>query len=304
MSSSARETQLPPYEITGPAGAPVIAALGGISATRHVCATPDDPASGWWNAIAGPGRALDTTRFRLLGIEYADGGRDAHGRPARAVSTHDQADVLAAALDEAGVARLHALVGASYGGMVALAFAERYPERLDRLVVIGAAHRAHPMSTALRTVQRRIVELGIDSGRPREALALARGLAITSYRSTAEFARRFGGDADAVHRVDAYLRGHGERFAAVFTPERYLALSHSADTHGVDPACITTPTVVVAIEQDAVVPRDQVVELASRLGGPARFTELPSAKGHDGFLTEHGALAPILRFALHAEIAA
>lgn len=303
MSSSAHAGQLSGYEIEGPPDAPVIAALGGISATRHVCATADNPASGWWNRVAGPGRALDTTRFRVLGIDWADGGRDVDGRPARNVSTHHQADVLDAVLHDAGIPRLHALVGASYGGMVALAFAERYPDRLERLVVLGAAHRAHPMATALRTVQRRIVELGIASGREKEALALARGLAVTTYRSSSEFARRFASQG-MVEQVDGYLRGHGERFAAVFTPERYLALSLSADTHRVRPERITTPAVVVAIEEDSVVPREQVIELASRLAGPARFTELPSGKGHDGFLTEHDAVSPILRFALHSEIAA
>lgn len=300
--SSARTSQLPQYEVTGPAGAPVVAALGGISATRHVCATDSNPATGWWERTVGDGRALDTARFRVLGIDWADGGRDIDGRPERAVSTHHQAAVLAAALDDAGVERLHSLIGASYGGMVALAFAERYPARLERLVVIGAAHRSHPMATAIRTVQRRIVELGIETGRPSEALALARGLALTTYRSASEFSRRFTAPR-MVEAVDRYLRGHGERFAAVFAPERYLALSLSADTHHVDPERITTPAVVVAIEEDAIVPREQVVELASRLGGPARFTELPSGKGHDGFLTEHDAIASILRFALHSDIA-
>jgi len=280
-----------------------VAALGGISATRHVCASVHEPAAGWWSRTAGPGRAVDTARFRVLGIDYADGGRDIDGRPAREVTTHHQADLLAAALDDAGVERLHALVGASYGGMVALAFAERYPERLGRLVVIGAAHRAHPMATAIRTIQRRVVELGLATGRADDALAIARGLAVTTYRSAREFATRFTA-AKPMDQVDAYLRAHGEKFVAAFTPERFLALSWSLDTHRVDPERIGTPTVVVAIEGDTVVPREQAIELATRLAGPTRFTELPSGKGHDGFLTEPDALAPILHFALHSEIAA
>lgn len=301
MSAPVHAGSLPQYEIIGPPDAPVVAALGGVSATRHVCGSPHDSAPGWWDGTAGPGLALDTGRFRLLGIDYRDGGRDATGRPARVITTHTQADALAAVLDGAGIPRLHAIVGASYGGMVALAFAERYPDRLGRVVVVGAAHRSHPMTTALRSIQRRIVELGLEGGRAKEAMSIARGLAVTTYRSGAEFSRRFAARG-TLPRVDAYLRGHGERFAASFTPERFLALSLSADLHEVDPGRITTPAVLVAIEDDAVVPREQVIELASRLAGPSRFAELPSPKGHDGFLTEHHALAPILRAALDTGI--
>lgn len=276
------------YHLEGPPGAPVIAALGGISANRHV--------TGWWRGTAGPGAALDVERFRLLGIDYADGGCDPRGFPERPVSTHDQAAVLAAALDDAGVDRLHALVGASYGGMVALAFAERFPDRVERLVVIGAAHRAHPMTSALRLVQRRIVELGLVNGGAREALAIARALAVTTYRSADEFAARF----HSLAAVDDYLRGHGERFAARFSPSRYLALSLSADTHVVDPARIAARTTLVSIQDDAVVPRHQVEELAALLSAPVRLAHLPSPKGHDGFLTQHADLAPILSLAISA----
>lgn len=276
------------YHLEGPPGAPVIAALGGISASRHV--------QTWWRGTAGPGAALDVERFRILGIEYADGGCDSRGFPERTVSTFDQASVLAAALDDAGIDRLHALVGASYGGMVALAFAERFPDRVDRLVVIGAAHRAHPMTSALRIVQRRVVELGLASGDAREAVAIARALAVTTYRSADEFATRF----HSLAALDDYLRGHGERFAARFSPARYLALSLSADTHVVDPARITTRTTLVSIQNDAVVPRRQVEELAALLSAPVRLAHLHSPKGHDGFLTQHTDLAPILSLAIDA----
>jgi len=140
--------ELPLYEDAGPRGAPTIMALGGISASRHVCANDVDASAGWWESIAGPSRAIDTTRWRLVGVEYLDGGRGADGRPSRTITTQDQADALVAVLDEIGVDRLHAIVGASYGGMVALAFAERYPERLERLVTIGASHRAHRLRCA------------------------------------------------------------------------------------------------------------------------------------------------------------
>jgi homoserine O-acetyltransferase len=177
--------------------------------------------------------------------------------------------------------------------MVALAFAERYPDRVERLVVIGAAHRAHPMTTARRVIQRRIVELGLDTGCAFDALALARALAMTTYRSDAEFAQRFASGDPAA--VDSYLRHHGEKFASRFTPERFLALSLSSDLHLVDPARIRTATTLVAAENDAVVPRADVEELARALAAPCRIVDLPTIHGHDAFLTDIESLGHILR---------
>src|SRR5215216_2114086 len=116
-----RRSRVARYEIVGPRGAPVVVVLGGISATRHVASSPDDPTPGWWNSIVGRGRAIDTTAYRVLGVDFLDGGRRSDGRPQRIVTTHDQADNVANALDELGVERIHSFVGASYGGMVGLA---------------------------------------------------------------------------------------------------------------------------------------------------------------------------------------
>ena len=284
----------------GPPGAPVVAVLGGISATRD--------ARAWWPAIVGDGLAIDTREFRVLGFDWLDGGERADGKPARIVTTHDQADALAAVLDSLTVDRVHAIVGASYGGMVALAFAERYPDRLERLVVIGAAHEAHPMSTALRSIQRRVVELGLETGRARDALSLARSLAMTTYRSAREFAERFDSepssrtDRGVEFPVESYLKHHGDRFASTWRPERFLALSLSGDLHRVAPSAIKAPATLVAAEGDSIVPRDQVVELARGVSGPCRLVDLPSDNGHDAFLTEPAALTAILADALNASV--
>jgi homoserine O-acetyltransferase/O-succinyltransferase len=300
--------EVPPYEVSGPRGAPTVVVLGGISANRHVCGNGVDPSPGWWEGVAGRGRALDTSRYQLVGIDFLDGGRGPDGRPERTVSTHDQADAIAAVLDEIGIDRVHAVVGSSYGGMVALAFAERYADRLDRLVVIGAAHQPHPMTTAIRAVQRRVVELGLETGRERDALALARALAMTTYRTAGEFGERFDTtpeivtENDAVFPAESYIREHGERFAARWRPERFLALSLSGDLHSVDPSSIRTRCVLVAADNDAIAPRDQIDALARELSGPCKVVHLPSRNGHDAFLTEPDALTPILRDALNTSI--
>lgn len=283
------------YEVVGPPDARVVVALGGISALRHTRL--------WWGTVVCDNGHIDTTRFRVLGLDWLDGGEGSDERPERVVTTHDQADAIVAALDELGVERTHALVGASYGGMVALAFAERYPTRVERLIVISAPAEAHPMSTALRSLQRRIVELGLATGRSFEALAIARGLAMTTYRSAAEFAGRFpsapvaAASSDARFEVERYLEHAGAKFARAFTPARFLALSLSADLHRVDPAAIHVPAFLIAARGDTVVPREQMADLAARWGGDSCFVETPTRTGHDAFLAEPDVAG---RFIAHA----
>jgi pimeloyl-ACP methyl ester carboxylesterase len=107
------------------AGRPIVV-LGGISGNRFVCRRPDG-STGWWPGLVGHGQALDPALDLIVGIDFA---ADPTGRGAP--STADQARVLAAALDALGIERVEAIVGASYGGMVALAFAELFPDRTGR----------------------------------------------------------------------------------------------------------------------------------------------------------------------------
>jgi homoserine O-acetyltransferase len=229
--SSRRLGELDPptvsYEIIGPHGAPVVAVLGGISASRHVASSALDPSPGWWEDVVGPGRAIDTRQFRVLCIDYV-----ANGSSTAPVTTTDQAEALAAALDQAGIRTAHAVVGASYGGMVALAFGVRYAARAKRLIVISAAHESDPIATALRHLQRRVVALGSAVGRERDGLAIARGIAMTSYLTARHFEERIE-DSDrndsrlVEDRIGSYLKTRGEEFADRWTSERYNALSLS-----------------------------------------------------------------------------
>jgi len=277
---------------------PVVAVLGGISATH-------DPRA-WWPSVVGDDRPVDTREFRVLGVDWLDGGARADGRPERTISTHDQARFLDEVLGELGIDRLHTLIGASYGGMVGLAFAERYPARVEQLAIISAPAHAHPMSTALRSIQRRIVELGLETGRAHDAVAIARGLAMTSYRSASALAEQFADGADDAGRfaVDSYLRHRGEQFAHSFTAARFLALSLSADLHRVDPSAIQTPAVFVAAPGDTIVPFEQMAHLAACWGGPCRLVETPTRTGHDAFLAEPHAVGGILHDLLTSQVPA
>jgi homoserine O-acetyltransferase len=282
------------YEIIGPHGAPVVAVLGGISASRHVASSAFDPSPGWWEDVVGPGNAIDTRQFQVICIDYVTNGTN----PA-SVTTVDQAEALAAALDQAGVRCVHAVVGASYGGMVALAFGVRFAGRVKRLIVISAAHESNPIATALRHLQRRVVALGSAVGRERDGLTIARGIAMTSYLTARHFEERID-DCDrndsrlVENRIGNYLKTTGEEFAEQWTSDRYNALSLSLDLHKICPEHVTLPTTVIAITSDRLVPVAQSRELARRLGGPSQLIELDSSLGHDAFLGDSSRIAPFI----------
>lgn len=295
------------WRLVGPPAAPVICALGGISAHRRVCGT-DDPRESWWSEIAGPGRPLDAERFRVLGFDFLGGSGDstgpAPGTSFPSLSSYDQAEALLRVLNHLGINSLEAIAGGSYGGMVALAFGELYPERVGHLIVIGACDRAHPMSTAWRSIQRRIVRFGIESGRAAGAIELARALAMTTYRSSEEFAARFAGTpsregGELVFPVERYLMARGRDYAGRYSAESFLCLSESIDLHRVDATRIFVPTSAVAVREDLLVPIADVRAMVARL--PAgRLHEISSVYGHDAFLKEADPLRAVFRSALES----
>lgn len=297
------------YCVTGPAHGPVVAALGGISAGRYVAASAaGNP--GWWSNLAGRGRALDTTRFRVLGIDYLGGSGATTGPRGVAhfptVSSLDQARLLCATLNHLGIATLHAIAGASYGGMVALAFGERYPDRVARLLVVSAADVTHPMATAWRSLQRHVLRFALAQGQGREGLKLARALAMATYRSPEEFAARFRVparvDGDGFRfAVEDYLFARGEEYAAHYDPQSYLRLSESIDLHAVDARRVTTPATLVAVREDQLVPLADMRALAARLAGPTQLVEISSIYGHDAFLKEADQLRPVFGVCLEGE---
>jgi homoserine O-acetyltransferase/O-succinyltransferase len=290
------------WRLVGAAQAPVVCALGGISANRHVCLT-EDPRQGWWSEVVGPGGALDTRSFRVLSFDYLGGSGDSTGpQPAVSISSYDQAEALVQLLDHLGVKSLAAIAGGSYGGMVGLAFAERFPERVAHVITIGGADRSHPLATAWRSVQRHIVGFAAACGQPQEGLRLARALAMTTYRSPEELAARFSGAVARVGErfvfpIEEYLFARGSEYARRYRAESFLCLSESIDLHRVDAARVFVPTTVVAIREDQLVPLADLRALAARLPR-GRLHEISSIYGHDAFLKESQQLRGIFRAAL------
>lgn len=279
----------------GSDGAPLIVVMGGISASRFV-ADGESGGRGWWSNLVHPGGAIDLSRFQVLGYDFAP-VIETDNRP-ETITTGDQARRLKALMEANNLRPATAMVGSSYGGMVALAFAQAFPESVKNLVIIGAAHKPHPIGVAWRGIQRRIVRLAVEAGRPNEGLKLARELAMTTYRTPEEFADRFALDetASKPSRFDIcdYLGSRGDAYADIMDAQRFLALSESIDLHRVTPERISAPTLLMSAISDQLAPLPDMRELRDRLAGPSELFTFTSLFGHDAFLKEYDMIGPRL----------
>jgi homoserine O-acetyltransferase len=291
------------YEISGAADAPAIFVAGGISAHRHAAANGCDVNCGWAEDLVGEGRTLDPTQRRIVTFDYigADGTLDAP------IDTADQADAIAMLLEALGIECLEAFIGYSYGAMVGLQLARRHPARLQRLVAVSGAHRAHPYAAAWRALQRKAVALGQLQCADEQGLSLARQFAMLSYRTPEEFAERFDAaptlkNGRVCVAAEDYLDAAGAKFVTRICSTAWLRLSESIDLHQVDPNEITVPTTVIAVEGDRLVPLSDAVTLVEGLGLNGNLRVLRSRYGHDAFLKEGDRIDALLRAALHHDI--
>ena len=242
---------------------------------------------------AGP---IDLNHYQVLGLDLAPGGANAKRR--LTITTNDQVKRLSALLAYLNIDKVHTIIGTSYGGMVALAFAALYPNKLEKMCILGASHRPFPFAVGVRGIQRRIIDLAQKYGQAEEGLKLARQLAMTTYRSAEEFSDRFDArptpDAPIQFDVGDYLQACGDKYPAAMPVERFMALSQSIDLHRIDPAKITTQTLLIATNSDQLAPPSEIKALDQALAGPSEMVVIDSIYGHDSFLKEYEILGPLL----------
>ncbi|MEE9272775.1 MAG: homoserine O-succinyltransferase [Robiginitomaculum sp.] len=279
----------------GKSGAPLIVIPGGISATRFI-ADGQGVGQNWWTELVAHGGAIDLDHYQVLGVDLAPCGENTQSR--LTITTQDQAKRLTHLLDYLEASLVHTIIGTSYGGMVAMMFAQNFPERLGKLCLLGAAHRPFPMGVAIRGIQRRIIEFGIKTGNPSEGLKLARELAMTTYRSPEEFLQRFNvaplETSPICFDAGEYLEACGRKYPDIMPVNRFLALSESIDLHSAEPAKIQAETLLISTRSDQLAPPSEIELLRDGLVGPAHMVVLDSLYGHDSFLKDTGLLAPLL----------
>ncbi len=266
---------------------------------------------GWWDAVVGPGKPLDTERFfvvcaNLPGSCYGSTGplspNPETGRPYGfgfpRFSVRDWVRVHLQLLDALGIDQAR-VIGGSLGGMVALEFALMAPDRVAGALVIAAPARHGPWARAFNRLAREAIALD-----PKRGLALARGLAMLSYRSPQSFEERWGHEPA---RGETYVLHHGQKFVRRFDAASYVVLSEAMDGHDVARGRgplpqvlrgLKPPTLFVGLDSDVLYPSWEVREVA-RLAG-ADYVELTSPHGHDAFLIEHEPMGQIVRDFLSA----
>jgi homoserine O-acetyltransferase len=289
----------------------------------HALTGSADAAGDWWAPLIGSGLAFDTDRVgvlcaNLLGGRYGSTGPTSidpttgrpWGRDFPGVSARDEARALWSLADALGIERFALVTGGSLGGMIALEVALTRPDSVGQLVPIAAPAATGPMAIAWNHIQLQLIDRwGVDG------LAIARQLAMTTYRAEADFDSRFGRvhEADGRFSIVSYLDHQGTKLVDRFDPDTYRVLVRVMDGHDIGRDRGGTLAALgpladagagltgIGIEGDILYGPAQVralVDEAAAAGVDAGYRELSSIKGHDAFLTEWDQLTRLLGEAL------
>ncbi|MFF4365438.1 homoserine O-acetyltransferase [Streptomyces sp. NPDC001594] len=295
-----------------------ILVLTGLSPDSHVASHPGDPSPGWWEAMVGPGKPVDTDRWYVIclnapgsckgstgpaSVDPATG--EPYGPDFPELSMEDIADAAAHTVRALGVERLACVIGTSMGGMSALSLLARHPGLARAHLNICGAASALPFATAVRSLQREAIRCdpGWNGGRyeghdtenyPHRGMLTARKLGMTTYRSAREWDRRFGRDRIPAERrgadvpfgpefeVEAYLERHARRFSGRFDPNSYLHLSRCMDRFDLGESCgSTTEAALAAIRLEKALVIGVETDILFPLGQQRQIADGLGAGGTD-----------------------
>ena len=311
----------------------------GLSPTAHAASSAQNPEPGWWEFMIGPGKAIDTNRFYVICVNALGGcfgstgpesinpvtGKS-YGSDFPDLTIEDIAKAGHHLMHELGIDHLHAVVGPSMGGMVALAYALQYPKEFDYLISISAATRALPFTIAMRSLQREIIRCDPNwkeghyhsSEEPEDGMKLARKLGLVSYRAAEEWHQRFdrarisrerrkGKPFEIEFEVESYLEYNAQKFVGNFDANSYLYLSRAMDwfdvadhggsvNAGLAKICVKK-ALIIGVTTDILFPLEQQKEIAEGLiksGRNVEFVAIDSINGHDAFLVDRDHFAPVI----------
>ncbi|MCH9815022.1 MAG: homoserine O-acetyltransferase [Actinomycetia bacterium] len=226
---------------------------------------------GWWDAIIGPGKAIDTNVWFVVAANVLGGCQGTTGPGSLApddrpwgsrwprISVRDQVATEARLADELGITSFRAVVGGSMGGMRALEWALLYPQRLESAIIVATGAAATADQIALQTAQIEAIttdaawqggDYYATGSQPTSGLGVARRFAHLSYRTEAELHERFGtqpqpdedphtdfisGRHPGAGRfaVQSYFDHHASKLAERFDAGSYVSLTDAMNTHDV-----------------------------------------------------------------------
>jgi homoserine O-acetyltransferase len=236
-----------------------------LNASHHVAGVYEGKphSEGWWDNMIGPGKPVDTDRFFVIGVNnlgscFGSTGpmhvNSASGRIFGAdfpvVTVEDWVEAQARLLDALGIGQLAAVMGGSLGGMQALSWSLRYPERVRNCVCIATAPNLSAQNIAFNEVARRAIVTDPDfhGGHyyehgvvPARGLRLARMIGHITYLSDSVMAEKFGRERvaaladrvgynfDVEFEIESYLRYQGDKFSEYFDANTYLLITRALD---------------------------------------------------------------------------
>jgi homoserine O-acetyltransferase len=233
-----------------------------LNASHHVAGSHEGKpkSEGWWNNMVGPGKALDTDRFFVIGINnlgscFGSTGpmhnNPATGKPYGAsfpvVTVEDWVHAQARLADRLGIQKFAAVMGGSLGGMQALAWSMLYPSRIAHSLVIASTPKLSAQNIAFNDVARQAIltdpeyhdgDFYAHGVVPKRGLRVARMIGHITYLSDDDMAEKFGRDlrnADyqfgygVDFEIESYLRYQGEKFSEYFDANTYLLITKVLD---------------------------------------------------------------------------
>jgi homoserine O-acetyltransferase len=295
----------------------------------------------WWPQLFGADGVFDLSRDCVIGINIigscygSTGPQDVNqkagnifGADFPLVTVRDWIRSQAILLDHLGIEKLRAVIGGSIGGMQAIQWAIDRPDRVLLCIAVGAAP-INGMALALNHLQRLaiMIDANWSNGQyridrpPSMGLALARAIAMISYKSAELFTERYsrkpnrnGEDPlrslSERYDIGGYLDYQGQIFTRRFDANSYLIITKAMDNFDTAQGYqseyaalqrIRARVLLVGISSDWLFPAQDVKDLAERMrqaGVAIEYAELQSLHGHDGFLAEPDKLAPLMRDAL------
>jgi homoserine O-acetyltransferase len=311
-----------------------------LSGDSHAAgpAGPGHRTAGWWDALIGPGAAIDTERWWVICPNTLGGCQGTTGPASPStdglpwgsrfpvITIRDQVSVEAALAETLGIDRWAAVVGGSMGGMRALEWAVTYPERVERLIMLACGAAASAEQIALCAVQAQAIRLdpNFNGGNyydeqfgdgPLAGLGLARRIGHIGYRTELELAARFGREpqlgedplARGRYSVESYLDHQADKLGRRFDANSYLVLSRAMDHHDVGRgrggaqqalSTVLAKSTVAAIDSDRLYPPRLQHEVAELLPDRPQVALVHSPRGHDGFLIESGQVGEVIDTAL------
>lgn len=237
-----------------------------LNASHHVAGIdPNDPKNiGWWDNMVGPGKAVDTDRFFVIGVNnigscFGSTGpasiNPETGKPWGAdfplLTVEDWVHAQARLADYLGIKKFAAVMGGSLGGMQALSWAITCPDRLENCIVIASTPRLTAQNIAFNEVARRAIITDPEfydgdyysrNAVPKRGLSVARMVGHITYQSDEVMAEKFGRaqrdpkedgqyryDYGVEFEVESYLRYQGEKFSKYFDANTYLLITRALD---------------------------------------------------------------------------